>query len=299
VLIKLLQSRTVSAWSSFFFRTFANIGVTVFAIKYFDINSFSVWMLFSTVIAFFSLIDLGFSPTFIRLISYARSGLTSVREIGNNSRTETLPLNKKLFLELTWYLKNIYKIISILMLFFMLLIAPLFLEHQISLLPNPENGWYAWYILAVGSSLTLWSKGYDSILRGMDKVLLANYLDSFFFFLAGLLMILYMLYSPSLITTVSIFSAVMSISAITKYIVTKKKYTKLICKKKCSDSNVKDVIIKSSLKTGIMFIGGPAVLHLSAMILSMYVDAAILASYLLALKFITLTCEVSSAPFFS
>ena len=64
-------------WSSFLARSLSLILVVPLILTHFSTEEIALWYLFSTIIGLQMLADVGFSPTFSRIIAYGVGGLST------------------------------------------------------------------------------------------------------------------------------------------------------------------------------------------------------------------------------
>jgi hypothetical protein len=71
------NSATMMTWGSFLTRSLSLVAVLPLVLNKFPVEEITLWFLFSTIIVLQLIFQMGISPTFIRIISYAMAGLSS------------------------------------------------------------------------------------------------------------------------------------------------------------------------------------------------------------------------------
>lgn len=134
----------------------------------------AVWYLLSTIITLQTLADLGFAPTFTRLIAYAMGG---VERIGNV--TLSVP-GRLLRAEPNWPLveriwstmRVIYWRVTVLAVLILGVLGTWSLGRPMRALDDPTRGWIAWGIVLAVSAAMLWANAFSAYLQGLNQVAL-------------------------------------------------------------------------------------------------------------------------------
>ena len=97
---RLYESPTLNTWFSF---TIKSVGYSILLpiiLSFFSIDEISLWFLFFVFISFQNFIDFGFYNTFVRIISYANNGSTSLKYLeirdGHNLKERNIDLLRRI-----------------------------------------------------------------------------------------------------------------------------------------------------------------------------------------------------------
>ena len=71
---RIWHSATLMTWGSFLTKSLSLVAVLPLLLTRFSTEEISLWYLFATIIGLQLLVDVGFSPTFSRVIAYAMGG---------------------------------------------------------------------------------------------------------------------------------------------------------------------------------------------------------------------------------
>jgi len=298
ILKRALQSTTFTAWVSFLSRTAMNLGITALILALLSVQDIAVWYLFSSVVAMGTLMDLGFSQTLVRLSSYINAGAHDLHKPGKGRGDRALDIKALRHLFATMSL--IYVGVSILMFLFLGVGGHFLVARQVNASAGAGSLWLAWWILSISASLIFQGKKYDSILRGLEHVPWVNGVDAVSNLCAAALMASALLAGSGILGMVVVWQA-----TLLGAVFVKRARLKAIVGgyPRFSPRHVDTVLLRRawspSWRTGVMVFSGQSVSHFSGVIFAQFLEAPVLARYLLALRFITLICEFSAAPFYS
>ena len=298
LLKRALQSTTLTAWISFGSRTTMNLGITALILVMLSVQDIAVWYLFSSVVAMGTLMDLGFSQTLVRLASYINAGADDLRRteqgrVGGALDVEAL---RRLFATMSM----IYVGVSVLMFLFLGVGGHFLVARQVNASAGAGSLWLAWWILSISASLVFQGKKYDSILRGLEYVPWVNGVDAVANLCAAALMAAALLSGTGILGMVVVWQSILLGAVLVKRARLKAivgDYPRF--SPRHVDAELVRMAWSPSWRTGVMVFSGQSVSHFSGVIFAQFLEAPVLAKYLLALRFITLICEFSAAPFYS
>lgn len=296
---RLRTSTTVTTWFAFLARTAMNVGVTALTLVLLSVQDIAVWYLFSSVVAMGTLMDMGFSQTLVRLASYLKAGAIDPDQ-GTQGRARGGPLDVPALRKLFTTMSVIYLGVSLLMFLFLGVGGHFLVAKQVNASPTASTLWLAWWILSASASLVFQGKKYDSILRGLDHVPLVNGIDAVANLIAAVLMAAVLFLGGGILGMIVVWQAALLGAAAVK----RARLRSILGGfPSLSLRSVDRGLLRSawapSWRTGVMVFSGQSVTHFSGVIFAQFLEAPALAQYLLALRFITLICEFSAAPFYS
>jgi hypothetical protein len=167
------ESPTLTTWGSLGARTFSLILVLPLILNRFPGTEFTVWSLFSTIISFQLLAELGFGVTFARVVAYAMGGAQSLSDFANrrDANPNAQP-NFDLLTRILGTMRAIYRRLS-----FGLLVALVgggtwALWVPAARTADPTEVWIAWAVVAGCTYVSFRSNLYSSFLQGTNHVAL-------------------------------------------------------------------------------------------------------------------------------
>lgn len=163
----------------------------------------AVWLLFVTIQSYQLLADLGFTLTYSRFIAYAAAGASSVPDLRDNRSyaTEGGP-NWTLLARISSTMRRTYAGIALIWLGALVVAGSLVVAKTIHALENPVEGWTAWGVLVLLSTLRLYGNTYVSFLLGMDHVAVLRRIEGITWSLITVGALLALSLAPSLLLLV-------------------------------------------------------------------------------------------------
>jgi O-antigen/teichoic acid export membrane protein len=171
------NSPTFMTWGSFLARTSTLLVVTPLVLNRLSASEISLWYLFSTLISLQVLADIGFTPTFARIIAYAMGGadLSSLNEYrsptGGQTGGQTVGSPNWQTVEAictTMRAINVRLMIASVVLLASLGTAALL--KPVAELPNPATAWACWGIILLACAVNFYGSIYSSYLQGINQI---------------------------------------------------------------------------------------------------------------------------------
>jgi len=306
LIARIWHSPTLMTWGNFSAKSLSLVVLLPLIVSKLDVSDVIVWYLFLSLITLQMLIDLGFTPTFTRIIAYGMGGLSSKDLI--NIRTRQPNNNKHLapnwdtIIQVGATMKVIYKRLSALVFVLALSLGSLAVWKPISESTTPDLAWVAWLIVVFTTTITLYGNYYLAYLQGINEIariqrwqmgfaLASVATSSIVLFLGGDLLALTLSHQLWLIANV-IFNRWLkntvhhgkgrAISEVTK-----------------PSSHIWDVVWPAAWRSGIGILMSAGLIQLSGVIYAQLAETAKVASYLLGLQIIRAIVNFSAAPFYS
>lgn len=166
-------SPTANTWVSLFSRSASLVLVMPLVLRNFTDEEAAVWFLFSAVIAVQGVLGFGFSPSFSRLLAYARAG-AEVERMQDLRKGESIAtgagINWASIDRLVGCMRRVFGALAVVSTLLMATAGTVAVWRQIHLAGNPPGLWVAWGWVALGCGLGFVSTHYVSVLQGMDRL---------------------------------------------------------------------------------------------------------------------------------
>jgi hypothetical protein len=294
-------------WGNFLARSLSLVVLLPLIVSKLDASDVVVWYLFLSVITLQMLIDLGFTPTFTRVIAYGMGGISSkelvnirIRQLETNN--DNFAPNWDTIIQVGATMKVIYKRLSVLVFVLALSLGSLAVWKSISESTVPHLAWMAWLVVVFTTTITLYGNYYLAYLQGVNEIariqrwqmgfgLASIATSSIVLFLGGNLLALTLSHQLWLLANV-IFNRWLkntvhhgqgkAISQITKL-----------------SPHIWEVVWPAAWRSGIGMLMSAGLINLSGIIYAQLAETAKVASYLLGLQIIRAIAGFSNAPFYS
>ncbi|MCS7018341.1 MAG: hypothetical protein RMJ87_04325 [Cytophagales bacterium] len=152
LLLLVWNSPTLTTWGSFAARTLSLL-VLPLALRNLSAAEIALWNVLLAIISLQNAIDLGFTPTFSRLIAFAK-GSAEEQRISQLYNT----------------MRRIYTWLSIVAFLLLASVGSYYLHPFIAALSCPQEGWAAWVVVALIAPLYLQANRYKAFLEGLNFV---------------------------------------------------------------------------------------------------------------------------------
>jgi O-antigen/teichoic acid export membrane protein len=182
LLQKIWASPTLMTWGSFATNSLSLVVVLPLILIKLNTEEIVVWYLFSTIIGLQILVDLGFSPTFLRVIAYSMGGASSTdlkdfREVSQKKDFQNCQPDWNTVNKICSTMRVIYDRLTIVLISLLGIFGTLALLKPISLMPNYQWGWVSWTVIVLASAVTLKGNIYNSYLQGVNEIALLRRWD--------------------------------------------------------------------------------------------------------------------------
>ncbi len=166
-------SPTANTWLSLLTRSVSFVLVLPLILRKFPAEETAVWFVFSAVMIVQSILGFGFSPSFSRLLSYARAGA----DVG---QMDDLRHNKSIGLGLScnWdaigrlcsCMRRVFSGLAVVNFVVLATAGTALVWRSVAMAGHPPAIWVAWGIMVISSSFGFATTYYGSILQGMNKL---------------------------------------------------------------------------------------------------------------------------------
>jgi len=166
------HSPTLTTWASFGVRALSLAIVLPWALRRFSPPEALVWQLIVTIYSVHLMLDLGLTTTFSRLFAYARGGAVRFdrQEFAAQGANASAAPNWAGAAALWATQLRLFTFLSVGAALAMATLGTWFLWTPIRQLPHPELGWLAWGVTILGSPAVFRTMAYSSWLLGMNAV---------------------------------------------------------------------------------------------------------------------------------
>ena len=298
------DSPTLMTWGSFSTRSLSLILVLPLVLNRLSTSEIALWYLFSTIIGLQLLADVGFSPTFSRVIAYGMGCLSifAIKDLRNIEQPVSLAApNWQTIENICSTMRAIYLRLTVISIFLLSTIGTLAMLRPISKMYDTRFGWIAWGVILLASSFTLLGNSYSSYLQGLNQIALLRRWEILTSLGAIGTSIVVLLAGGGLLGLVVANQGWLILNIWRNYWLCSKvedsRFQKFTSKK--IDTVVFEAVWPSAWRSGLGVFMGYGLVQLSGIIYAQSATASGLASYLLALRLMQTISQFSQAPFYS
>lgn len=283
-MINFFRNPTYSSWIYTLTRSLLLFALTSLVLIKFNKEEITLWYLFSAIIGFSHLMDLGFSSTIIRFTSYLRAE-------ENNTF-----LIKSLFNSFS----SIYLILSISV--FLILIVVYFISVSpldLNLIDKNELN-IAYFSILFFTPIIFFLKKNDSFLKGYNKVSIYNNWNSFLYLINALVLITLLILNCKFYILIIIQQALLLVNSIKNFFLVKKNISFGLSFFQFNwDKNKLLEIWKPTWKTALISLSSTGSTSFINIMAPRFFGVEIGGIYLFSMKLIQIINEFSYAPFYS
>ncbi|MFD2936749.1 hypothetical protein [Spirosoma flavum] len=205
ILSKVWSSATFNTWASLATRSMNLIILIPFILRQFSPAEISLWYLFSTIISLNLMIDLGLGVTFSRIVSYAMGGSHRMNEVTKTVEQSTLTVsNQSYLLRVVGTQQILFGWLSGVVFILLATCGTVFLYKPIHFLTNPNQGWIAWIIVIIATTISFRGNAYTTYLQGINRITEFRRYEALFSLASILTSILMLYFNAGLIGLVAV-----------------------------------------------------------------------------------------------
>jgi O-antigen/teichoic acid export membrane protein len=296
-------------WGSFATRSLSLIVVLPLVLNRLSTPEIALWYLFSTVIGLQMLADVGFSPTFSRVIAYGMGGLSTfeIKDLRDFKKSPSLV--EATLVEANWEtiekicstMRAIYLRLTVISIFLFSTLGTWAILRPITKMSDARFGWIAWGVILLASTFTLLGKSYSSYLQGINQIALLRRWETFTSLGAIATSFIVLLAGGGLLGLVVANQGWSILNLLRNYWLCSKvesgRFQKFIGRK--IDPIVFDSVWPSAWRSGLGIFMSYGLVQLSGVIYAQFGTASGVASYLLALRLMQTVSQLCQAPFYS
>ena len=287
-------------WGSFLSKSLSLIVVLPLLVTRFTTEEISLWYLFMTIIGLQLLIDVGFTPTFSRVIAYAMGGA----EVDNLKSPKTEcngQPNWKTLEQICLTMRYIYLRLNLLWTFLLGTLGTLAVLRPLSLVNDTFSAWIAWGVIIVVSTVALWGNIYSSYLQGINQIALLRRWEMITSLGSITTSVVILLFGGQLLSMILAHQGWQVLNILRNRwlsrIVENGRFKQFSGSRK--NGKVFDAVWPSAWRSGMGVLMSYGLIQASGILYAQIGAAAKVASYLLALRLIQTVSQFSQAPFYS
>jgi len=299
---KIWNSPTFTTWGSFIATLMGWVLLLPFALSRLSTSEIALWYFFRIITDLRPIIDMGFSPTFIRQIAYAYGGSS---EFGNPNQestpASTSGANWNLLEKTYSTMEYIYVRLAAILFVLLAIFGTLTAIKPISMIENPVQGWIAWGMVIITTSFYLRGNSYTSFLQGSNNIPVYRRWEALFAFAAIPSGVGVLLLGGDLLGLVAIEQFWLVVSVMRNRFITQRICQFDIARQENRQFS-KDIfkeIWPRSWRSGLGIIMGYGVMQFSGLIVAQIGNSPDVAAYLLSLRFAQNISTFSRVPFYS
>ena len=269
-----------------------------------NIDDITVWYIFATIISLQNLVDVGFSPTFSRVIAYAMVGasankISDFRKITPNTSSRTP--NWKTIENICTAMRKVYVILTFILIGFLLIVGTASLIRPISENPNPQAAWIAWGIILLTSTVVLRGNSYIAFLTGTNHIAILRRWEIYSATGAALTSIAVLTAGGGLISLVCSQQIWVIINILRNRYLTNRVEDGRFRRFRADSTNeyIMKAVWPSAWRSSLGIIMSYGVVQASGLIYAQLESTSRVATYLIALRLIQALSSFSQAPFYS
>ena len=304
-LLKLLwDSPTLMTWGSFATRSLSLIVVLPLVLNRLSTPEIALWYLFSTIIGLQLLADVGFSPTFSRVIAYGMGGLNSfdLKDLRKIKQSASLAeANWETIEKICSTMRAIYLRLTVISIFLLVTIGTWAMFRPMSKMSDARWGWAAWAVILITSGFTLFGNSYSSYLQGINQIALLRRWEILTSLGSIGTSLIVLLAGGGLLGLVIANQGWLILNILRNYWLCLKvedgRFQNFTGQK--INVVVFEAVWPSAWRSGLGVFMGYGLVQLSGVIYAQFGTASGVASYLLALRLMQMISQFSQAPFYS
>lgn len=267
----------------------------------FTVEEVAVWYVFATFIGLQQLADLGFAPTFVRVIAFAMGGASQLKDFRGVVRHSASEPRWDV-VERIWHtMRSVYRRLTLGSVMLFAVIGSLSVRRPIETLADTRSGWLSWIVIIATFTVSLQSNTYAAYLQGINKVALLRRWETLSALGATLFSVVVLALGGKLLALVISNQVWVLLNAARNWWLcrTVEDGRVVTFTSGRSDSEIFQAVWGSAIRSGVGIIFSRGVVFSSGIIYAQVADPSALAAYLLAFRVMQMLVEFSNAPFYS
>lgn len=296
------HSPTLMTWGSFTTKSLSLVVVLPLVLTRLSTQEIALWYLFSTILGIQMLADIGFTPTFSRVIAYGMGGASNIKDLRNIERVQNSGQpNWKIIEQICSTMRVVYLRLTIVSIGLLAIVGTWAMLKPISAATDATSAWLAWGVILLASTMTLQGNTYVAYLQGVDCIALLRRWE----ILTSLGAI-----ATSFIVLIAGGGLLGLVLANQGWLILNILRNRWLCQTaeggrftqftgNAVDKDVFEAVWSSAWRSGLGVIMSYGLIQASGVIYAQAGSARGVASYLLALRLIDMVSQFSQAPFYS
>lgn len=302
---RLTESATLMTWASLAVRMSGLLVVLPMVLRRFPPAEVAVWQLFTTIFTLVLMLDLGLAPSFTRFLAFARGGASvadmrsmQARQGGASPSHDPAAVDATLA-RLAGTLRWIYPRIALVAVTVFAVLGTVSLAPPVAATANPMKMWMAWGVVLLGSGGAFLGNAAAATLQGLDRVAAQRRVEVVTGAAQALASVLVVALGGDLLAVVLTYQVGALLTVMANRRLLAREAPDLAHAPAVADREVLRVLWPTAWRSGLGVIASQGVIQLSGLLYARLVTPAQLASYLLALRVVTVASQISQAPFYS
>ena len=296
-------SPTLMTWGSHLSSSLSLLLVVPLILTRLHTADIALWYLFSTMIVLEGLVDIGFSPTFTRVLAYAIGGRTphQLRDLPQQVVNTSGEPNWQTIAEICATMRVIYTRLTLAVVVALGTFGTWAVTRPIAQSQDATTAWMAWGVILLGSTVVLRGNTYSAYLQGMNQIALLRRWEALTGLGAALTSFSVLLLGGGLLGLVIAHQSWMILSVLRN---------RWLCRalddgrfrtfsSRTIHADVMRAVWPSAWRSGLGVAMSHGLIQLSGVIYAQLGATDRVATYLLSLRFIDLVSRFSRAPFYS
>lgn len=263
-------------------------------LSHFDAEDVAIWYLMATLMQVQYLFDLGFGFTTSRYFAYAMGGARDLRRPGEGDGRPNHELLGRLYATL----RRVYLPLGATAGLLLGLLGTWMLRRPISLSATPDEAWFAWGIILVGSTLGFLGLAYTTYLQGTNRVALLRRWETGLN-LGSILTSGAVLLAGGGLVALALSTQGWILAGVIVYGRLARQTERAAFAHATADREVLREIWRSAWRSGLGVLLNAGVVRLSAGVMAQFVAPGVLASYLVTFNVLDRLNQFAIAPFAS
>lgn len=300
ILSRMWNSPTYTTWGSLLANSLSAVVVLPLVLTRFSEQEIIVWYLMATFLGLQHVVDIGFSPTFGRIIAYLMGGL-GIDELRRPASSGSGTLHPEDLSRVYSTMSSIYLRLGLVWTLLLLAVGSSALRKPISQAQDPRPAWFAWGVILAVSYFSFWGEKYVSFLMGLNKVAILRRWDTMAALgsIATSFLVLYL--GGGLLAFVVANQSWQIFRVIRNQYLARSALGGMLraFSRGRFDRQIFESIWPSAWRSGVGVLFSYGIIQSSGIIYAQIGSPANVASYLLAMRFMQMITQFSSAPFYS
>lgn len=298
---RLWDSPTFMTWGSFLTRVLSLTLLLPLVLTRLEVGNITLWYLFSTIIAFQFILDMGFGVTFARVIAYAFAGSDSLYHTELLKKAKQISPNWDQMGKIVSTMQGVYLRLSIIYVLLLISLGTLAVLRPISQVKNSTEAKIAWAVIIIVAGISFFGSSYSNYLQGLNKIALIRRWDSISSIATILTSSYVLLRWENLLYLVISYQSWAVINVIrNRYLARHVEDGQFI---RISRAGINRATLKElwpgTWRSGLGVMMSQGVVHLSGIIYSQFGETNNVATYFLGIRLIQALRGFSMAPFYS
>lgn len=287
-------------WGSFLSKSLSLVVVLPILLTRLDTSEISLWYLFMTIIGLQTIVDAGFSPTFIRVIAYVKGGV-GIGQLKECHYKGTGTFDAEVLNHVYSTMRRVYRYLGLIWTSLLVVVGTIVLQRPVAAVPDKDAAWLAWGVIVIVSGISFKGALYSSYLQGMNQVALVRRWETVTSLAAIISSFLVLLAGGGMLGLIIANQAWLVINVARDRWLVRWTENGILLKFSHQPFNreVFDAVWPSAWRSGLGILMSYGLIQASGIIYAQIGNTASVATYLLGLRLIQTVSQFSQAPFYS